>query len=357
MTDRKKTDLASSRTGPFLLGGLMVASLVAIDAAFLSRIGNAPKPAGDPAIERTLERLQEVSGNLYADESRLSTLKFGDALPKDQREVPTLELRVHTQRTQAAQLWQDLGALMELPPPPGDANGLLRFPSKAVERSNYDQVYHPIVGPQPSKMPSGFSFRFDRVIPQADGSLLHRLDSRAGGAIKWERELRRARTQGHYTVEATIERVWPGVVYAPLWLFAEGPQAWGHEYDFELVNGTLEFNLHNGRGGFNMHRVKKDLTGHRMRYEIIRRPGKVTMRATSLTDGWKEELVITPEKVKAWAKQDGAPQGLHFPPETVAMFPVTELWRCRWAEWCGQWRDLPPGTYVDMVVHGYRVDP
>lgn len=357
MTDRKKTGFAPSRTRLLVLGGLVVAAAVAAYAAFLSKPDVAPRLAADPAIERTLEHLRTVSAGIYADEARLSAIRFGDTLPEDETEIAALKDRVRAQRAQAAQLWQDLGALMELPPQATDASGLVRFPSTAVEKSNYDQVYHPIVGPQPSKMPGGFSFRFDRVIPQADGSLLHRLDARAGGAIKWERELRRARTQGHYTVEATINRIWPGVVYAPLWLFAEGPDAWGHEFDFELVNGALEFNLHNGRGGFNMHRAEKDLTGHRVRYEIIRRPGKVTMRATSLTDGWREELVITPEKVDAWSKQEGAPEGLHFPPDSVAMFPVTELWRCKWPEWCGKWQDLPPGTYVDMVVHGYRVEP
>lgn len=357
MKDRKKTALASSHTGSFVLGGLLVASVVAVDASLLSKTGSTHRPAPDPAIERNLEQLQKVSASIYADEAKLGAIRFGDETAKDALEVPALQLRVQAQRAQAAQLWQDLGALMELPAPGTETSGLVRFPSTAVERSNYDQVYHPIVASQPSKMPSGFSFRFDRIIPQADGSLLHRLDARAGGAIKWERELRRARTQGHYTVEATIDRVSPGVVYAPLWLFAEGPQAWGHEFDFELVNGALEFNLHNGRGGFNMHRIEKDLAGHRMRYEIIRRPSKVTMRATSLTDGWSEELVITPEKVDAWSKQPGAPEGLQFPPDNVAMFPVTELWRCKWPEWCGKWEDLPPGTYVDMVVHGYRVDP
>lgn len=357
MTDRKKTAFATSRMGFLLLGGFLLACAVAAYAVFLSKPDVAPRPAADPAIERTLDHLRTVSAGIYADEARLAAIHFGDAPPEDETEIPALEDRVRDQRAEAAQLWQDLGALMEIPQPAADAGGLVRFPSTAVEQSNYDQVYHPIVGPQPPKMPGGFSFRFDRIIPQADGSLLHRLDARAGGAIKWERELRRARTQGHYTVEATIDRIWPGVVYAPLWLFAEGPQAWGHEFDFELVNGVLEFNLHNGRGGFHMRRVEKDLAGHRVRYEIIRRPGKVTMRATSLTDGWSEELVITPEKVAAWAKQDGAPEGLHFPPDTVAMFPVTELWRCKWPGWCGKWQDLPPGTYVNMTVHGYRVDP
>lgn len=357
MTDRKKSAFAPSRVSLSALGGLLLAAAAGLYVLFLARPGEAPSPPADPAVERTLEHFRAVSANIYADEARLAAIRFGDAPQEDETEIPALEDRVRAQRAEAAQLWQDLGALMELPAPGADAGGLVRFPSTAVEKSNYDQVYHPIVGPQPSKMPGGFSFRFDRVIPQADGSLLHRLDARAGGAIKWERELRRARTQGHYTVEATIDRVAPGVVYAPLWLFAEGPQAWGHEFDFELVNGALEFNLHNGRGGFNMHRAEKDLTGHRVRYEIIRRPGKVTMRATSLTDGWREELVITPEKVAAWAKRPGAPEGLHFPPDTAAMFPVTELWRCKWPEWCGKWEDLPAGTYVDMIVHGYRVDP
>ena len=165
MTDRRKFTLGSSRTGSFMLGGLMVASIVAIDASLISKTGREVGPAADPAIEQNLEQLQKLSARIYTDEARLSAMKFGEETAKDQMEVPALHLRVQANRAQAAQIWQDLGALMELPLPGADTRGLVRFPSTAVERSNYDQVYHPIVGPQPSKMPGGFSFRFDRVIP------------------------------------------------------------------------------------------------------------------------------------------------------------------------------------------------
>lgn len=357
MADGKLTNPLMKRAPALLAVGLVIMTGI-LAAAFFFRPEPKPQPREtDPVIARNLERLHAVTATLYQDESRLAALRFEMETPTGPDEMDTLRARIQSQRAAAAQLWLDLGALLELAPPSDDPNQLVRFPSEPIEQGNYNQVYHPILGPQPKKMPSGFSFQFDRVIPQADGSLLHRLDARAGGAIKWERELGRARTQGHYMVEATINRVWPGVVYAPLWLFAEGPEAWGHEYDFELVNGVLEFNLHNGDGGFNMHRVEKDLAGHRVRYEITRRTGKVTMRATSLTDGWREEIVITPEKVKQWALQEDAPENLIFPPDTIAMFPVIELWRCRWPEWCGKWEDLPSGAYVDMVVHGYRIEP
>lgn len=355
MTEDKMTDPKARRGGSFLALTLLIAVLLVVVLAFFFR-PRPPAPDILPAIGKNLERLHTAAAALHTDDARLIALRRSPEAADHQAEIEALEAQIRDQRAHAAQLWQNLGALMELAPP-HDPGALVRFPSETIERYNYRQIYHPIEGPQPGKMASDFAFRFDRVIPQPDGSLVHRLDGWAGGAVKWEMEVQRARTQAHYTVEATFNQIWPGVVYAPLWLYAEGPQEWGHEFDFEYMDGRLEFNLHNGRGGFHMHKVQKDLAGHRVRYEILRRPGLVTMRATSLTDGWSEELVITPEKVAGWAAQDGAPEGLVFPPDHVAMFPVTELWRCRWPEWCGQWRDLPPGSYVDMVVHGYRVDP
>lgn len=340
-----------------ILAGLGVAALILLAVA-ANRL--APRPAlpePDPAIGRVLDELSAVMAQVRADEATLIGMRRAPDAAGRGDEIRALEAHVTTRRGIAAQLWQDLGALMEIAPPHHDPSRLVRFASAPVERRNYSQIYHPIEGPQPGKMPDGFSFRFDRIVPQADGSLLHYLDARAGAAIKWERELSRARTEGHYTVEATINGMHPGVVYAPLWLYSEGDAQGGHEFDFELMQGRIEYNLHNGRGGFNMRRTEKDVAGHRMRYEIIRRPGKVTMRATSLTDGWSDELVVTPETVAAWAEEEDAPPELHFPPDHVAMFPVTELWRCRWPEWCGKWVPPAAGDRIEMVVHGYRVDP
>ena len=336
---------------PLLIGTLLLIIL----SLFL--IPERAPPEIDPALRRTLDQLASVSAAIDEDFTALTELRHADDADAQAAEIEALEAAITARRREAGRLWQDIGALMELPPPWHDSAHLIRFPTQPVQRHNYNQVYHPIEGPQPGKMPGGFSFRFDRIIPLPDGSLLHRLDQRAGAAIKWEKELQRGRTEGHYVVEATINHVRPGVVYAPLWLFAEGPEEWGHEYDFEIMDGRLEYNLHNGSGGFNMRRVEKDLSGHRMRYEIIRRPGRVTMRATSLTEAWSDELVITPDMVADWAGQDGAPENLRFPPDHVSMYPVTELWRCRWPDWCGRWRALPPGRYVEMTVHGYRVDP
>ena len=136
MTERRKTRFGSSHTGSFVLGGLLVASVVAVDATLLTKTGKTSTLAADPARVENLERLQEVSSSIYADEARLSAIRFGDEDAKDPLEVPTLRLRVDVQRAQAAQLWQDLGALMEIPPPATDASGLVRFPSTAVEKSN-----------------------------------------------------------------------------------------------------------------------------------------------------------------------------------------------------------------------------
>lgn len=235
---------------------------------------------------------------------------------------------------------------------PAEPGELTLFPTQPVQRWNYNQVYHPIEGAQPGKFPPGFTLDFFYIKPNAQGELVHELDGSKGSAIKWEAEKKLRKTQGHYVVEATINRVAPGVVYAPLWLYSEGAAEPYHEYDFEYMNGRLEYNLHNGRGGFNMRKVDKDLTGHRVRYEIIRTPGLVTMRATSLTDGWTDELVITPSLVSTWATQTGAPPELRFPADNIAMYPVTELWISKWPAWSGTW-DPATQVPITMTLHGY----
>lgn len=231
---------------------------------------------------------------------------------------------------------------------------LTKFSPLPVELREYDQPYHPIEGHQKLKFPDGFEFRFEAVEPQADGSIVQRLNESWGSAIKWEGEKRRDRRQGTYVVEATISKVWPGVVYAPLWIYSEGSKEGGHEFDFEYMNGRLEYNLHNGNGGYRMRAVEKDLAGHRVRWIIERRPGRVVMSALSLTDGWSDKLVVRRRTVAEWAKQKGAPADLRFPPDSTPMFPLTELWRCRTPAWCGTWRPLPPGETIDMTIHGYR---
>lgn len=316
-----------------------------------------PMGKPEPAIRRALDKLAASSAQLSADDKRLGKLRRSEDAAAHAGEIQALEIKRRESQATITRIWNDLGALLEIPTPPPQPDSLVRFPSEPVELHNYNQVYHPLEGPQPKKMPSGFSFLFDRVIPQDDGSLLYRVNETAGGGIKWEKEKKRARTQGHYTVEVTIDRMHPGVVYAPLWLYSEGSIERKHEYDFEIVDGQLEYNLHNGQGGYHMRRVKKDLAGHRVRYEIIRRPDHVTMRATSLTDGWHDELVITPEKVALWAQEAGAPAGLHMPANSVPMFPMAEVWRCREHRWCGSWTPLPEGEDIHIITHGYRVDP
>jgi hypothetical protein len=335
---------------------LLSGAVLLVIAAMLM-VSCRSKPGIDPALNRSFSQLAALSASIDEDFREAAKLRREPASPERDARLEMLDTSIRVKRETGLRHWHDIGALMELPPRWHSSSHLTLFPSEPVQRHNYDQVYHPIEGPQPGKMPRGFSLRFDRVIPMPDGSLLHRLDQRGGAAIKWERELQRARTEGHYMVEATINHVRSGVVYAPLWLFSEGSEEPGHEFDFEIVNGFLEYNLHNGRGGFRMRRVERNLNGHRARYEIIRRPGEVTMRVTSLTDDWTDELVITPENVAGWAGLPGAPKDLVFPPEHIPMFPVTELWRCIWPEWCGNWRALPPGKFVEMTVHGYRFDP
>lgn len=241
-----------------------------------------------------------------------------------------------------------------LPPPEVK---LTPFPAATVEYQNYDQLYHPIEGTQPTKLPDGAVFDFAAVIPQPNGELLHRLTETQSAAIKWEAEKRLGKTRGRYITEATFSEVWPGVVYNPLWLFSEGSAEGGHEFDFEYMNGRLDYFLHNGEGGFLMRSVHKDLGGHRVRWTIERRRGRVVMSVRSLTDGWRDRLVITPKKVDGWARQKGAPPNLRMPPDSIAMFPLTELWRCRAPQWCGKWRPLPEGKTINMTIHGYSFTP
>jgi len=243
------------------------------------------------------------------------------------------------------------------PPPPVGDIVLDKFPTTPVQRWNYNQLYHPIEGPQPGKMADGTAFKFEALIPNAQGELIHRFNNTDAAGIKWEAEKKLRKTQGHYIVEATFQFK-NGIINAPLWLYSEGdPVEPFHEFDFELMSNRVEYNLHNGSGGFNMKKVDKDLNGHRVRYEIIRRPNLVTMRITSLTDGWTDELVITPEKVADWATRSGAPANLRFPQNTVAMWPLTEVWRSRWPSWSGEYVPLAAGEHVDTVIHGFKFLP
>jgi hypothetical protein len=103
-----------------------------------------------------------------------------------------------------------------------------------------------------------------------------------------------------------------------------------------------------------MRSVRKDLTGHRVRWTIERRPGRVTMSVRSLTDGWSDRLIVRPSSVARWARKDRAPANLRFPPDTIPMFPFTELWRCKAPGWCGAWKPLAPGQSIEMILHGYQ---
>lgn len=231
------------------------------------------------------------------------------------------------------------------------------FPTTPVIRWNYDQLYHPIEGPQPGKQPAGWAFLFNNVVPQPDGSLVCKVTNFGAGAIKWEAEKKLKKTQGHYMVKARLPQLKNGIVSNPLWLYSEGAVEPGHEYDFELMNGRIEYNLHNGNGGITMRKVEKDLSGHEAIFEIERRPGKVTMRITSLTDGFKDELVITPEFVATLAAKPGAPVNLRMPGDTIPMFPANEQWVSKWPEWSGTWTNLPAGESIDLVMLGFKFLP
>jgi len=229
---------------------------------------------------------------------------------------------------------------------------LKRFPAGPIAFRNYKQAIHPIEGNQ-SKLLPGWTFNFDNVIVTPDAEVITRITEGNVAAFKWELEKRKARKRGRYIVEATLPKTRPGVVAAPLWLYSEGAREGAHEFDFELMNGRIEYNLHNGNGGFNMRRVNKDLGGHRVRFEIERRPNKVTMRVESLTDGFKDELVVNPRKVRKWAKEPGAPKKLRWPPNRMAMFPVMEFWVSNSADWAGEWQPLSSGESIEMTMHGY----
>ncbi|MBK8196967.1 MAG: hypothetical protein IPK75_01265 [Acidobacteria bacterium] len=341
----------------------MIRSLMAALALGLALVLSPPAQAQtDPQVAELLQSLNAAVAAIEPDPVEVEALTQKAAaleaeLAATRAQLASLETGRAERLAEAQRLWRQLGTfLMVTPDVPPPATGLTLFPTQSVAYQNYNQVYHPIEGAQPGKMPDGFSFAFGNLVPTADGALIHRLTGTTGAAIKWEAEKKLAKTQGHYVTEATIPRVVPGVVYNPLWLYSEGSAEGGHEFDFEYMQGRLEYNLHNGSGGYRMKAVNKDLSGHRVRWEIVRRPGRVTMRATSLTDGWTDELVITPAQVAAWAAQGGTPPNLRFPPDTVPMFPVTELWRCRWADWCGTWNPATP-VPVEMILHGYRFDP
>jgi hypothetical protein len=230
--------------------------------------------------------------------------------------------------------------------------GPSRFPDRPIAFQNYQQTIHPIEGPQ-SKLLPGWTFSFDNVIVTPQSEVIARITHGSNAAFKWELEKLKQRTQGRYIVEVTLPKSRPGVVAAPLWLYSEGAREGGHEFDFEFINGRIEYNLHNGHGGYNMRTVRKDLGGHRVRLEIIRRPNRVTMRVESLTNGFKDRLVVTPNKVRKWAKKPGAPKKLRWPPNTTAMFPVMEFWVANAPSWVGEWQPLAEGESIEMTIHGY----
>ena len=242
-------------------------------------------------------------------------------------------------------------------PPPITNVVLTKFSPTPVALYNYNDIYHPLTGPQPGKQPDGWVFAFENNVPNVAGELVHKLTNFKASGIKWEAEKKLKKTQGHYITEATLPNLRNGVISNPLWLYSEGAAEGGHEYDFELMNGRIEYNLHNGNGGFTMKKTEKDLSGHRVRFEIIRRPGIVTMRITSLTDGFTDQLIITPEIVKNWATKTGAPVNLRFPPDNIAMFPLTEHWISRWDSWSGTWIPLSGTQSIDMILHGYSFLP
>jgi hypothetical protein len=239
------------------------------------------------------------------------------------------------------------------PPPAPPVTGYTLDTFGPITKYNYNGIWHPIEGPQPGKQPDGWSFLYDNIVLR-NGELVHLVNDFGNCGIKWESEKRARKTQGHYIVEATMPVIENGLVCAPLWLYSEGAVEPYHEFDFELMNRRIEYNLHNGRGGFNMKKVEKDLSGHKVRFEIIRRPNVVTMRVTSLTDGFTDELVITPELVAQWSQRTGAPAELRFPGNNIAMFPMTEFWVSRFPSWTGTWVS---GQRKEMVVHGYKFLP
>ena len=81
------------------------------------------------------------------------------------------------------------------------------------------------------------------------------------------------------------------------------------------------------------------------------------MRITSLTHGFTDQLIITPEIVKNWATKTGAPANLRFPPDNIAMFPLTEHWISTWDSWSGTWIPLSGTQSIDMILHGYSFLP
>lgn len=307
------------------------------------------------------QKIMDLEAEIDTHQTLLEKAKAEYAVLTD---VPAAASRV---RELFIQIGEALGIELSQPGPtdpvPTDppVTELTKFPVDPVVRHNYNQVYHPIEGAQPGKMPAGFAFLFSNVLPNQDGELVHSLYETSGAAIKWEAEKKLQKTQGHYMVEATISRIVPGVVYNPLWLYSEGAAEGGHEFDFEIMwdaatgLARVEYNLHNGNGGMRMRSVTKDLEGHRIRPEIIRRAGAVTMRITSLTDGWTDELLLTPATVAEVAKVAGAPVNLRMPGDNIAMFPATELWRSKWDSWSGTW--VPQTEAVKMTLHGYSFKP
>ncbi|MBI1401470.1 hypothetical protein [Hyphomonas sp.] len=354
----------------------MFRSLTAALALGLALILAPPAKAqpADPQMTELLQSLAEAVAAIEPDPAEVEALTVKVAaleaeLTATRAQLASLETGRAERLAEAQRLWRQLGTFLMAEPhvidPPADP-GLTKFSAAEVIRHNYAaSLWHPIEGYQ-SKMEPGWTFDFGAVQVQPDGSLLHRLTNTAAASIKWEGEKRLKKTRGLYQVRATFEAR-PGVIAAPVWLYSEGWREGGHELDIEIMDGRIEYNLHTASGaGFNMRSVEKDLGGHVVDYFIDRRDNdRIVMRVVSLTDGWTDELVITPAQIAAWKAAGNAPADLKPIPSDAEMFPATELWVAnqQWGldpwngdltPWSGKWVPLPAGEAVDMLIIGYR---
>lgn len=141
-----------------------------------------------------------------------------------------------------------------------------------------------------------------------------------------------------FEVDATLPRMRPGLIAAPLWLYSRTTR---DEADFEVVGtrGLTVTVYARGQSVWSRLLIPGDLSGARLRLGLRYQAGR---RLAFLVDG-AERAALASADVEA------------FP--SAPLKPLMELWPTRAVEWAGAWREPPPGEVLTMKIHGYRATP
>ncbi|WP_374389136.1 hypothetical protein [Brevundimonas sp.] len=141
-----------------------------------------------------------------------------------------------------------------------------------------------------------------------------------------------------FEVDATLPRMRPGLIVAPLWLYSRTTR---DEADFEVVGtrGLTVTVYARGRSVWSRLLIPGDLSGARLRLGLRYQAGR---RLSFLVDG-RERAALSADDAEAFPR--------------APLKPLMELWPTRAVEWAGAWRAPSPGEALTLTIHGYRATP